>query len=420
VAVAIVYWAAVAPLAWTFQHSGNVWSRYMTIESIVERGTLAIERSPLLRASGTPDIARFDGHYYSDKPPVLPALGAVVYAPLAVAGVRFTAGPAALVLANWVLVVVLVGGGSALGVGAFRWLAGRIDVPRWAGDLLALAMGFGTLLLTYGVTFNNHSVAAGLLTAAVAMVYSGLPGKRLAIAGFMAGLAATIDLPAGGAVLAGLGIWSAAKGARAALFYGVGSAGPLVLHVVLQSRITGTPLPVEFYPEAFEYPGSYWTTEAGRFRESGSRCWFLLETLVGPQGWWTVTPLLLFGMGVACWVLAKATGRDRGLAGLTVGVVVALLGYYVFGVRRTDYAGQSFGVRHLLPVTPLVFWWACWPLGSRGRGWWAPMFVILWSAGAIYAYEGRKQPWTRIESNERPLVRAMQRGVLFQHSSYKR
>ncbi len=72
------YFVAVAVAALAPRHSGNVFSRYMTIESIVERGTLAIEDSPLLERSGSPDLVKFGSHLYSDKPPVLSALGALV------------------------------------------------------------------------------------------------------------------------------------------------------------------------------------------------------------------------------------------------------------------------------------------------------------------------------------------------------
>ena len=40
--------------------------------------------------SGTPDLFRVDGHFYSDKPPVLSAIGAIVYA--AVIGIGWSAG----------------------------------------------------------------------------------------------------------------------------------------------------------------------------------------------------------------------------------------------------------------------------------------------------------------------------------------
>ena len=45
---AVLYAMALAAMTDPPRHSGNVWSRYMTIESIVERGTLVVEDSPLL------------------------------------------------------------------------------------------------------------------------------------------------------------------------------------------------------------------------------------------------------------------------------------------------------------------------------------------------------------------------------------
>ena len=102
--LAVMYWLTVIPLAMHPRLSGNVWSRYMTIESIVERRTMVIEQSPMLASSGSPDIVRFDGHYYSDKPPVLSAIGAIVYGALEWNGIRFTQSASSFAIANLVLV----------------------------------------------------------------------------------------------------------------------------------------------------------------------------------------------------------------------------------------------------------------------------------------------------------------------------
>ena len=194
------------------RHSGNVLSRYMTTEGIVERGTLAIETSPLLARSGSPDIVRFGPHFYSDKPPVLPALAAVLYAPLYGAGVRFSGPPAHFVWANLVLVWGVVGVASGLTLVWLRQLLQAAPVPPWVADLLTLGFGFATPLLTYAVTFNNHSVAAALITGGLAFVLLEEPDRRTRSGGMRSRvssprLAFTIDLPAGGVTLARSGIW---------------------------------------------------------------------------------------------------------------------------------------------------------------------------------------------------------------------
>jgi hypothetical protein len=423
----LVYLAALVPLAFAPRMSGNVASRYMTIESIVERGTLTIEASPLRAGSGSPDLVRFGRHLYSDKPPVLSALGALVYAPLFEAGLKFSRSPRDFVLVNWTLVACVVGVASALTLVWLRQLLQAAPVAAWAADLLTLGFGFGSLLLSYGVTFNNHSVAAALVTGGLALVALEEPasrghGRRRFLAGLLAGLAAAIDLPAGGMLTAVLFVWLAARVRNVPWNFVAGAAGPLLLHCALQSLVTGTPLPVEMYPEAFNYPGSYWTTAAGAWKEPGPRWQFGLELLVGPQGWLTVSPVLVFGLVGIAGTLARKGDPLRPLAAALAVMVVVLLGYYVFGVRRTDYAGQSFGTRHMLAVTPPCFFFAVVALGRLRNKLACLVFALLMAVGVVYALAGMRDPWSRIERRAPtvPALRMLQHLVLYPWSSYDR
>lgn len=423
--VGAIYWGGLLALTDPFRHSGNVWSRYMTIESIVERGTLEVGRSPLLKISGSPDIVRFRGRFYSDKPPALSAIGAVVYWPIRLAGVVMSASATNVSFVNRILVTMIVGVASALAVVGFRAMLQLLDARPIASDLISLAFGFGSLLLTYGVTFNNHSVAAGLITAAVALVVLEAPGPGhqacRALAGGLTALAATIDLPPGGLWFVLLAGWLCARERRAIVSYLVGAFAPLAAHAILQSAITGTPLPAEFYPEAFEYPGSYWSSARGTFDVSVSRGWFLLEFLVGPQGWITVTPLLSLA-AIGLWFgLRNDSVRLRAFAFLTIASTFVLVVYYCFVVRRTDFAGQSFGTRHMLAVTPvLAFWSVMGTFGRRARALLVPLVIAAWAIGAIYAFEGMKQPWSRIERRPEATLKFLQRFVAYPYSSYRR
>lgn len=429
-ALALALWAALVPMSIRPRHSGNVWSRYMTIESIVERGTMSVDRSPLRAISGSPDLIRVDGHSYSDKPPVLSAVAAIPYAALHALGWSFstradrTAGKGGgswlalpLTRVNLVLVALLVGGSSALALVGLRRILQYAPLPPLASDLLTLAFGFTSPLLTYGVTFNNHSVAAGCLTCALALV---LLGERPALAGLLAGFAAAVDLPAGGAMAAALAAWLAWRDRAVPWKYLLGCAGPLALHAALQAMVTGSPLPAEMTPRVFDYPGSYWLTEAGQWREPGPRWRWGLELLLGPQGWLTVTPALAVGLAAIARIAARRPDplRPAALAvGLTVAVLVA---YYTWGVRRTDFAGQSFGTRHLLPVAPAVYALAAIALGRlRSRPAWVA-FALLLAIGAIYAYAGMLDPWTRIERRDDHALRLVKHLTLYPRSTYAR
>ena len=420
--VGAVYLLALIPLSAAPKISGNVSSRYMTIESIVERGTLAIDRSPLLVPSGSPDIVKFGPHLYSDKPPVLAALATPLYSVLRLGGLRFGRFGPGFVLVNWVLVVGIVGVSSGLTLVGVRRLLQAVPIAPWAADLLSLGFGFGSPLLTYGVTFNNHSVAAGLITWALARTLLDAPGGwRQATIGMGVGLAATLDLPAGGVWLAALGLLLIER--RRALPWGfaAGVLVPLIVHGVLQSQVTGTPLPAEMYPAAFEFPGSYWAKE-GKWVETGPRWQFGLEFLVGPQGWLTITPVLAFGLIGVVSALRRPADPWK-MAALAVGATTAiLLVYYIWIVRRTDFSGASFGTRHLLAIAPAVF--VCAVLGVVRLGSMPArvVFGLLMVVGAVYAVEGVRDPWSRVETlaPNRPALRVLQRAVLYPWSNYRR
>ena len=421
--IALVYWIALVPLTAAPRHSGNVWSRYMTIESLAERGTFAIGRSPLLRPSGSPDLAKYGGRLYSDKPPVLSVAGALIYAPLYYWGGLKFAGPRGdfrqFPVVNLVLVSSLVGLASAWALASLRRLLQATTFPAWVADLLTLAVGFGTPLLTYGVTFNNHSVAAGLIAAAFALVtLEDSARPRRAWAGLFAGLAATIDLPAGGATFVVLGGWLAARRRGVPWAYLGGAIGPALIHAAAQWSISASILPVELDRKAMEYPGSYWTTAAGRFRETVPRWRFGLELLVGSQGWLTITPIFaLTPIGLA---LAARRGPLRGAAVAASAIVAAILVFYVFIVHRTDYAGESFGVRHLVAIAPICSFFALVALDRLKNRRLNLACAVLFAVGAVYAYYGMLNPWSRAERRPEAALRVLQRFALDPRSSYGR
>ena len=426
---AIAYAGLLVALCDPPRATGNVWSRYLTIESIVERGTLSLDDAPYRAPSGTPDLVKFRGSFYSDKPPVLSALGAVVYAPLHRAGWSLfdlrspEAFMRSLSTVNRVLVGLLVAVPCGLALYALRRLLQYVAIGRTLSDLLVVGFGCSSLLLSYGVTFNNHSVAAGLLTASFALVAMPAGGRgpwRSALAGVLAALSATIDLPAGGCLWAALLAWSARQSRGRAIAFALGSIAPAAAHLVLQSRVTGSPMPVEMYPEAFDFEGSYWASDRGTFRDDRGRGWFFLELLVGPQGWLTVTPVLLLAVPGFFFAIRRRDDFVRTGAFVVAGTVAVLLGYYSLGVRRTDFAGQSFGVRHLLPITPMAFFYAASSMEWLRRGAWRLVVLALMAVGAVYAWAGMADPWSRIEGRQDIALRIAQRFVLYPVSSYDR
>lgn len=424
-AVPLIVWLALVPLTMKPRHSGNVWSRYMTIESIVERGTMAIDRSPLLAISGSPDMVKWQGRTYSDKPPLLSVLASLVYGPLYASGWKMSGSPEQFVRVNLVLVASVVGLGTVLALASLRRMLQLAPIPKLGADLATLAAGFGSLLLTYGVTFNNHSVAAGLLTTAFALVLlEGPASRRLqtrrAMAGLLTGLTAAIDLPAGGVLLVGLGLWLTARTKRPPLVFLFAAGLPLTIQAGLQWASTGSPFPVELTPDRFQYAGSYWNTDVGTFQETVPRWLWGIELLLGPQGWLTITPVLAIGLVGMAGIAFRRGDPLRSSAIVAGGMIAALVLYYTFGVRRTDFAGLSFGTRHLLAVTPLAWFFAIAGISRlRFRGLWVG-FAILGLVGFAYAWQGMLDPWSRVERRTEPALLFLQKGVIYPHTSYQR
>ena len=217
-----------------------------------------------------------------------------------------------------------------------------------------------------------------------------------------------MDLPIGGLTGAGVGLILLRRDRWAVGAFGAGLLGPVLLHAALQSQVTGTPLPAEMYPAAFEYPGSFWASPSGRWTEPGPRWRFGLDFVIGRQGWLTVCPALWLGLVGLVGALLARRGSPRAalrpVAVIVAGTLGVLIVYYTWGVRRTDFAGASWGVRHLLVA------------GLRGVAWSVGWGIIglLTLVGGIYAVEGAIDPWTRVENRMKadPVLRAVQQSPL--------
>ncbi len=161
--------------------SANDRSRWCTVASLVEHGTYAIDSQieivdPVRRHIHpwqTIDKVRHLGpddkqHYYSSKPPLFPTAVAGVYKVVNfVTGMTLTDQPIYLTrillgLVNLPLLAVFLLATMAC--------IERIGKDDWSKRLAALGCCFGTMLLPFAISLNNHLPAAAA-TAVVAWIY---------------------------------------------------------------------------------------------------------------------------------------------------------------------------------------------------------------------------------------------------------
>lgn len=190
--------------------SANDRSRWATVSALVDDGTYAIDRQMELRDAETRrrtwqtiDMVRHrdaEGrqHYYSSKPPLLATMVAGVYAVVrAATGLTLEQHP--FFVGRWVLALVNLPMLAIL-YGCLIAVILRHRLSPWAAIFLTAATVFGTLLLPFAVSLNNHLPAA--MATGVALWCFDRQGRFGASWGmmFLAGIAAAFavanELPA--------------------------------------------------------------------------------------------------------------------------------------------------------------------------------------------------------------------------------
>ncbi|MBI3846422.1 MAG: hypothetical protein HY292_17475 [Planctomycetes bacterium] len=390
---AAIFLAALVAVA-LFTHGyasdgGSESSRFALVESLVERGTFAIDDSTF---ADTVDRARIGNHWYSDKPPLLSVVSAPVYALLHACGLSFRETPRTTIY----LMSLLVSGASLafLALLFFRALPnlGVDGADRW---LQTAGAAFGTLAFAFATTFSNHAVSAlALFAGAVSFL------DRAAFrAGLFLGAAAAIEIPVGGLFLAVLGIVLVVESAherrwqRLATFV-IGGAIPIAATAALGLLAYGDPRPAYLIPEAFRFEGSL-HTGSGFAGISGApaRLAYAVHALVGNRGLFVHSPVVVL---VVPAVVILAMRRDEPHRRDRLVLAVSAVATIVFHLLQTsDGGGWAWGFRFFTAISPLLLFVAA-PFLARARA----AFVALLVPSVLLALLGATDPWPVVDEGQ--------------------
>jgi hypothetical protein len=382
--------------------SGNDSSRFAQIESLVDRGETAIDGSRY----ATSDRVTIGGRSYSNKPPLLAVVGAGVYAAMKVAGLSFADDERVVV---YLLTLVLIGVPTA-------WLAARFaaaleraypDRP-WVRRLTVIALVAGTILTSFSVTVNSHTVAAVLLFLAWLSALE----RRPVLAGCFAALAPAVDTVPGLLFLPVIAYQvRESSGQRGLIRAAAAIAAGAVLAVALNLWIVGSPLPPLFAPGAIDQSGgknatgmfaniAMGTGLAHPFRALGA-------ALLGSHGFLSVSPILIAGV-VGLAVAARrgiGTGGgvpQRGIRVTRAGAVavaswaaVAAGGHALFVL---SLGGWSYGYRYLIAVIPFLLFFVPAAFDEGARRWLAALVAVSIPLALLGAYH----PWPPVFEPETP------------------
>jgi hypothetical protein len=396
--------------------SANDRSRWLTIRSLVEQGTFAIDDLVVEPGWDTIDaVAHPDAtgrlRLYSSKPPLLAVLCAGPYwvaqrlTGWSLADHPFELGRGLMVLYGLVPLLVTIHFTCRLVevIGRSDW--GRI----WAAALIA----GGTMLTTFAVVLTNHLPAAACTAASGWLAWriaaDGVrSGRAFAVLGLTAGLAAAFELPAAAWLAAAVVLAARADPRRTArwmlpavavvLLAAVGTnwlahgtLRPPYAHrvddsaavTIIGSTAAGTAAgqgdalagvadgdtefwnPRNWYDYRIRLPNgrlleSYWRSPAGVDRGERSRSRYAFHMLVGHHGIFSLTPAwLLVVPGLV--LLARrgpASPREptplRALAVAIAAVSVVVIGFYLARpMADRNYGGMTSGFRWAFWLAPL-------------------------------------------------------------------
>jgi hypothetical protein len=218
-------------------YSSNDASRLASIDSLVERGTWAIDESRFL----TVDKIKIGDHFYSDKPPLLSYVGAGLYSILhqtlgltlqpdgcdALRSPTHCRAALETAEADWaysLLTLLLVSSPATL----ILVLVYRLAHGRGFGNAGSLAfitlLGLGTALWPYSTVFTNHvpAAAAALVGVYMLLTHDPLTRGQLMLIGFSSALAAAID-PSTGIFATGYFLLCVWRSRSQALWFMVGA-----------------------------------------------------------------------------------------------------------------------------------------------------------------------------------------------------
>jgi 4-amino-4-deoxy-L-arabinose transferase-like glycosyltransferase len=239
--------------------NANVRSRLATVQSLVERGTFRIDGSEF---SDTIDKIQVNGHFYSDKPPLLAVMGAASYYIVrAFEGRRGALGQytAALITAS------TLGISFVLCVSCFYDALRRTGLAHEYRLIMTASLGLATIYGLWNLTFNNHGFAASWLFIGF---YCMLRGRQTAhrnlwlfLSGLSLSMAGAVDHPSSLFFVAFAVYVLAIRELRTGILY---YALPILITflptALINHAISGSIRPVQLNAEFFRYPGSFWLT----------------------------------------------------------------------------------------------------------------------------------------------------------------
>ncbi|MFO1094777.1 MAG: hypothetical protein U0992_15945 [Planctomycetaceae bacterium] len=282
--------------------SANDRSRWCTVRALVEQGTYRIDDARRVPGWDTIDLVKHEDHFYSTKPPLLATLVAGLYWAIRHT-LRWTLGNNLEATTRLILCLINIFP-MTIALTLLLRMVRRTATSSFAVILTALTAGFGTLLLPFLTTFNNHTPGAVSVIFTLYAVFQIVSENRrawwwFAQAGFWPAFAFTCELPAAAFLAAIIG-WLALLSFRKTLLGFVPAAViPLAAFFATNYAVAGTLTPFyssygsDKYEFVHEGIPSYWMHPRGIDKATDSFPVYLLHCILGHHGLLSLSPIFV-------------------------------------------------------------------------------------------------------------------------------
>jgi hypothetical protein len=368
--------------------AGNESSRFGTIQALAEQNTFAINHT----AFQSVDKIVINGKFYSDKPLPLMVVHGMMYKLIAaLSGISFNT--------HYYLSIFLI---NLLGIGLlnivlfilfFKRLCRDSEAPFISKIFLSVSLLTSTLLLSYGISMNNHTPAA-LLLWALFMQLMDYPGKNTALAAFLIGITAggmfDLDIPTGGmfglAAFAIVLLTSEERKLTKTAVYSIGGLLPIMVMGSINYIAFGRIMPQYFGAGGTYSPDMAWPVSVSYFT----------DILFGGRGFFSYMPAMLFVIPVLLFNRKIFKNRVESIILLTVVTVILF-----YGMFTNEYGGWAYGFRYLIPVIPVIWYFIAREYAPKIHSWQYGALVILILWGVVTSYVGAYNRWCNCYERER-------------------
>lgn len=364
-------------------------SRLATVEALVERGTPSLDGGSL---PGHGDKLVSSRGMVSHKPPGMQLLMAPFYWLLTGLGFNLADRPGVV----YTVLTLLFCGGSWLFCGyALHRRQRQQGMDRWISVLLTGSLLFASLMLPYALALNAHLPAGAFILVGL-LLLAGQPERYdLAIAGLLFGVAFSFDHAAMFFIAPALGfrLLHTRSGFLPIL---AGLAPGVVVSMWWYYSLGGTPFPLVFQQERFNYEYSPWLLMSlTGDKLAGSPLRSLFDLTFGESGLFSNHPILILPLAG---LVHQWRRRGEWIAGAAfTGAVLTILWY---AWKSRNQGGDCFGVRWFAILVPSL------GIGLPSVAEWieskrmAVAFGLLLVPSLAFAVVGADQPWMKLHLSQ--------------------